>query len=234
MIRANVIVFPGSNCDRDVKVAFERATGARVTMVWHGDSTLPASDCIILPGGFSYGDYLRCGAMAANAPIMREVVAKAKSGTPVLGICNGFQVLLETGLLPGALMRNASLKFICRDVSLRCDNTQTPFTNAYRNGEVIRMPIAHHDGNYFADADTLNRLDGEGRIAFRYCDDNGHVTQDANPNGSQNNIAGITSSDGRIVGMMPHPERLYEPALGGTGGRRIFESFASHMAEMMG
>ncbi|MEO1282568.1 MAG: phosphoribosylformylglycinamidine synthase subunit PurQ [Pseudomonadota bacterium] len=234
MNRVSIIVFPGSNCDRDVKVAFERVTGANVQMVWHGDSTVPASEIIVLPGGFSYGDYLRCGAMAAHSPIMRDVVAKAKSGTPVLGICNGFQMLLETGLLPGALMRNASLKFICRDVHLTCENTKTPFTSTYRSGETIRIPVAHHDGNYFADEDTLNRLENDGRVVFRYSDVSGNVTPAANPNGSQHNIASICSSDSRILGMMPHPERLYEPALGGTDGRRIFESAALFMAEAMG
>ncbi len=224
MIRASIIVFPGSNCDRDVKVATEKVTGSKASMVWHGDSEVPASDLIILPGGFSYGDYLRCGAMAANSPIMRDVVAKAKAGTPLLGICNGFQVLLETGLLPGALMRNASLLFICRDVYLRCDNNKTFFTNCYREKEVSRIPVAHHDGNYFADEETLDRLEGENRVAFRYCDRDGETTADANPNGSQRNIAGITNETGRILGMMPHPERLFETALGGTDGRRIFES----------
>lgn len=229
--RISVIVFPGSNCDRDVKVAFERVTGFPVRMVWHGDSVVPTSDAIVLPGGFSYGDYLRCGAMAAHSPIMRDVVAKARSGTPVIGICNGFQMLLETGLLPGALMRNASLKFICRDVHLTCERTDTPFTNAYRRGETIRVPVAHHDGNYFADPATLDRLDGENRVVFRYCDHSGTVTDAANPNGSQRNIAAISSADGRIVGMMPHPERLYEAPLGGTDGRRIFESFALTAAQ---
>ncbi|MEL7049803.1 MAG: phosphoribosylformylglycinamidine synthase subunit PurQ [Pseudomonadota bacterium] len=230
MIRISVIVFPGSNCDRDVQVAFERVTGATVTMVWHGESAVPTSDMIVLPGGFSYGDYLRCGAMAAHSPIMRDVVAKAKSGTPVLGICNGFQMLLETGLLPGALMRNASLKFICRDVHLKCLNTETPFTSAFRKGETIRIPVAHHDGNYFADDLTLDQLENDGRIVLQYSDHTGAITDAANPNGSQRNIAGICSKNGRIVGMMPHPERLYETALGGTDGRRVFESAALFMA----
>lgn len=223
MIRASVIVFPGSNCDRDVKVAAE-AVGAKVTMVWHGDSELPPSDILILPGGFSYGDYLRCGAMAVHSAIMRDVIAKVKAGTPILGICNGFQVLLETGLLPGALMRNASLLFVCKDVFVRCDNTKTFFTNCYREKEVARIPIAHHDGNYFADEDTLDRLEGENLVAFRYCDEDGQATPAANPNGSQRNIAGITDPTGRILGLMPHPERLFEKPLGGTDGRRIFES----------
>ncbi len=223
MIRASVIVFPGSNCDRDVKVATE-AVGAKVNMVWHGESEVPASDFLVLPGGFSYGDYLRCGAMAVHSPIMRDVIAKAKAGMPVIGICNGFQILLETGLLPGALMRNASLLFICRDVHVRCENHETFFTSCYRDEEVVRIPIAHHDGNYFADADTLDRLEGENLVAFRYCDADGEVSAAANPNGSQRNIAGITDPTGRILGLMPHPERLFETALGGTDGRRVFES----------
>ena len=223
MIRASVIVFPGSNCDRDVKVATE-AVGAKVNMVWHGESEVPASDFLVLPGGFSYGDYLRCGAMAVHSPIMRDVIAKAKAGMPVIGICNGFQILLETGLLPGALMRNASLLFICRDVHVRCENHETFFTSCYRDEEVVRIPIAHHDGNYFADADTLDRLEGENLVAFRYCDADGDVSAAANPNGSQRNIAGITDPTGRILGLMPHPERLFETALGGTDGRRVFES----------
>ncbi len=233
MIRASVIVFPGSNCDRDVKVALESVTGFPVKMVWHGESEVPASDVIVLPGGFSYGDYLRCGAMAAHSPIMRDVVAKARAGTPVLGICNGFQVLLETGLLPGALMRNASLKFLCRDVWLKCENADTSFTNCYRKGQVVRLPIAHHDGNYFTDDDMLDRLEGEGRVVLRYCKEDGEVTPESNPNGSQRNIAGICDDTGRIVGMMPHPERLFEPALGGTDGRRIFEAVVVNMAEAM-
>lgn len=224
MLRASVIVFPGSNCDRDVKTALERITGFPVQMVWHGEAAVPASDIIVLPGGFSYGDYLRCGAMAAHSPIMRDVVAKAKAGTPVLGICNGFQILCESGLLPGVLMRNASLRFICRDVHLKVENEKTFFTNCYRKGEVVRVPIAHAEGNYFADTDTLDRLEGEGRVVFRYSDAEGNVSAETNPNGAQRNIAGITDSTGRILGMMPHPERLYEQMLGGTDGRRIFES----------
>jgi phosphoribosylformylglycinamidine synthase len=233
MLRATVIVFPGSNCDRDVKVALEAVTGFPVKMVWHGDASVPGSDLIVLPGGFSYGDYLRCGAMAAHSPIMRDVIAKAKAGTPVLGICNGFQMLCETGLLPGILMRNASLKFVCRDVTLKCENNSTVFTNCYRRGEVMRLPVAHGDGNYFADAETLARLEGEGRVVFRYCDADGNATPDSNPNGAQNNIAGIVDETGRILGMMPHPERLFERALGGTDGRRIFESVLVGVAELM-
>ncbi len=224
MIRASVIVFPGSNCDRDVKVAIERITGFQPRMVWHGEASVPSSDFIVLPGGFSYGDYLRCGAMAAHSPIMRDVIAKARSGTPVLGICNGFQVLCEAGLLPGVLMRNRSLKFICRDVHLKVERDATFFTRCYRNGEVIKVPIAHAEGNYFADTETLDRLEGDGRVAFRYSDADGNVSPETSPNGAQRNIAGITDETGRILGLMPHPERLYETILGGTDGRRIFES----------
>jgi phosphoribosylformylglycinamidine synthase subunit PurQ / glutaminase len=223
-MRSAVVVFPGSNCDRDVAVALEKVTGGPVAMVWHGDATVPAADLIVLPGGFAYGDYLRCGAMAAHSPVMRDVVARAKAGTPVLGICNGFQVLTESGLLPGVLMRNASLKFVCRDVHLKVEQPETLFTRHYRKGEVIRIPIAHGDGNYFADPETLDRLEGEGRVVFRYVDEDGNTTAEANPNGAQRNIAGICDPTRRILGMMPHPERLFEPLLGGSDGRRVFES----------
>ena len=224
MMRASVIVFPGSNCDRDVAVSLEQALGKAPEMVWHGNSDVPGSDLIVLPGGFSYGDYLRCGAMAAHSPIMRDVTKKARDGVPVLGICNGFQMLIETGLLPGALMRNNSLHFICRDVSLRVERNDTLFTNQYEMRQVITVPIAHHDGNYFADAETLARIEGENRVAFRYCDGDGHVVDAANPNGSLNNIAGLYNETGRILGLMPHPERLADPALGGTDGKAMFSS----------
>ncbi|MDX2203849.1 MAG: phosphoribosylformylglycinamidine synthase subunit PurQ [Hyphomicrobiaceae bacterium] len=229
-MQASVIVFPGSNCDRDVKVALEAVIGRPVRMVWHGEAEMPASDLIVLPGGFSYGDYLRCGAMAAHSPIMRDVVAKAKAGTPVIGICNGFQILTESGLLPGVLMRNASLKFVCKDVLLKVEQTDTMFTRAYGKGEVIRVPIGHAEGNYFADADTLARLEGEGRVVFRYVDAAGKATAEANPNGAQNNIAGICDGNRRVLGMMPHPERLFEPLQGGTDGRRLFESLIERIA----
>jgi phosphoribosylformylglycinamidine synthase I len=224
-MKAAVVVFPGSNCDRDIKVALEAVAGQPVSMVWHADAAVPgACDLIVLPGGFAYGDYLRCGAMAAHSPIMRDVVARARAGTPVLGICNGFQVLTETGLLPGVLMRNASLKFVCRDVNLKVERADTLFTSHYRQGELIRIPVAHGDGNYFADAATLDELEGEGRVVFRYVDAAGNPTPDANPNGAQRNIAGICDPSRRILGMMPHPERLFEPMLGGSDGRRMFES----------
>ncbi len=215
-MHATVIVFPGSNCDRDVAVCLQ-AAGAQVDMVWQGDTHLPACDLIVLPGGFSYGDYLRCGSMAANSPIMREVVARAGTGTAVLGICNGFQVLTECGLLPGILMRNRELNFVCRNTRLNVSRTDTPFTHLYAEAEEISIPVAHNEGNYFADDETLKRLRGENRIAFTYAEGD-------NPNGACLDIAGITDATGRVLGMMPHPERRAEIPLGGEDGRRIFDS----------
>lgn len=208
-----VIVFPASNCDRDVAVALEQATGAKPQMVWHGNADLPDTDLIVLPGGFSYGDYLRCGAMASKSPIMRAVIDKANAGTPVLGICNGFQILCETGLLPGALLRNANLTFVCRTVTLRVENNQSIFTRGFEAGQFVNFPVAHHDGNYFADAETLDRLEGDGRVALRYVD---------NPNGSARNIAGILNDAGNVFGLMPHPERVISPLLGGLDGAAFF------------
>jgi phosphoribosylformylglycinamidine synthase len=214
--RAAVVTFPGSNCDRDLAVALEKVSGTPAIRVWHGDAELPEKlDFIGLPGGFSYGDYLRCGAMAARSPIVRAVVEAANKGVPVLGVCNGFQVLTESGLLPGALMRNAQLKFVCRTVPLKVENSQSLFTGGYEQGETIMLPVAHHDGNYFADEATLDRLEGEGRVAFRYGDD---------CNGSQRAIAGVLNAQGNVLGMMPHPERAIEPELGGSDGRVLFES----------
>jgi phosphoribosylformylglycinamidine synthase len=229
-MKAAVIVFPGANCDRDVKVALEKVTGGSVSMVWHADAVVPAADLIVLPGGFAYGDYLRTGAMAAHSPIMRDVAAKAKAGTPVLGICNGFQVLCEAGLLPGVLMRNASLKFVCRDVLLKVERTDTLFTRRFEQDAVVRIPIAHGDGNYFADEATLDALESEGRVVFRYVDAAGNATAEANPNGAQRNIAGICDAGRRVLGMMPHPERLFEPMLGGSDGRKVFESILESIA----
>jgi phosphoribosylformylglycinamidine synthase I len=223
-MKTSVIVFPGTNRERDVADVLAAVTGSPAQIVWHGDSEVPQSDLIVLPGGFSFGDYLRCGAMAAHSPIMRDVVAKAKAGVPVLGICNGFQILCETGLLPGILQRNASLKFICKDVWLKVENTQTQYTRRYNQGEVARMICAHGDGNYFADPATLDRLEGDGRVVFRYCDPKGNVTAEANANGAQRNIAGIADPTGRILGMMPHPENAAEPMLGSVDGRKLFES----------
>ncbi|MCW9001649.1 MAG: phosphoribosylformylglycinamidine synthase subunit PurQ [Rhodospirillales bacterium] len=222
-MKAAVIVFPGSNCDRDMKVALERSMGEPPLMVWHRDADFPKVDLIALPGGFSYGDYLRCGAMSANSPVMREVARRANAGVHVLGVCNGFQILTETGLLPGVLMRNAGIKFICRDVSLRVETADTPFTRKYDKGQVITVPVAHHDGNYFADDETIGRLEGEGRVAFRYCDATGKVDAGANINGSLNNIAGIMNEKGNVLGMMPHPERLIDPLQGGTDGKPMFD-----------
>jgi phosphoribosylformylglycinamidine synthase I len=225
-MKTTVIVFPGSNCDRDVAVALEAATGTPPRMVWHGESALPASDLIVLPGGFSYGDYLRSGAMAAHSPIMRDVKARAEAGAPVLGICNGFQMLTEAGLLPGVLMRNASLCFICRDVTLRIERAEAPFLQDYEPGRIVTWPIAHKDGNYFADDETLERIEGEGRVALRYVDEDGATTDAANPNGSRNNIAGLVNPRGNVLGMMPHPERLADSALGGTDGAALFAAIA--------
>ena len=229
-MKSAVIVFPGSNCDRDVQVALRQASGAEPLMVWHRDTNFPAVDLIVVPGGFSYGDYLRCGAMAAHSPIMREVVARARGGVPVLGICNGFQILCEAGLLPGVLMRNAALKFVCRDVYLRVETTDTPFTVGYAQDQVIRVPIAHAEGNYFADPATLDRMEDRGLVAFRYCDATGAATPAANPNGAAHNIAGILNETRNVLGMMPHPERLADPMLGGTDGRAMFDSLTRALA----
>ena len=220
--RAAVVTFPGSNCDRDLAVALEQVSGVAPHRVWHGDADLPEGlDFIALPGGFSYGDYLRSGAMAARSPIMRAVVRAAERGVPVLGVCNGFQVLTESGLLPGALMRNAGQTFVCRTVPLRVETSQSLFTAGYEAGQTIRVPVAHHDGNYFADEATLDRLEGEGRVAFRY----------AEPvNGSRRDIAGVLNEAGNVLGMMPHPERAIEPELGGSDGRALFESAIQALA----
>ena len=225
-MKSAVIVFPGSNCDRDIQVALRDATGVEPVMVWHKDTDFPAVDLIAVPGGFSYGDYLRSGAMAARSPVMNEVVARAGAGVHVIGICNGFQVLTEAGLLPGALMRNAGLKFVCRDVHLKVETTDTPFAQAYEKNAVIRIPIAHHDGNYFADEKTLDELEGEGRVAFRYCDAAGGLSDDANPNGSQRHIAGIYNKKKNVLGLMPHPERLIDAALGGADGQPMLAGLA--------
>jgi len=220
-MKSAVIVFPGSNCDRDLAVALKEVSGEAPAMVWHREAELPDRlDLIAVPGGFSYGDYLRSGAMAANSPVMRAVKAAAERGVAVLGICNGFQILTEAGLLPGALMRNAGIAFVCRDVALSVENSQSAFTSAYEAGEAVTFPVAHHDGNYTADDATLDRLEGDGRIAFRYA---GEV------NGSARGIAGILGTAGNVLGMMPHPERMIEPAHGGTDGRRLFEGLVGSL-----
>ena len=218
-----VIVFPGSNCDRDVARALEQAAGKPPLMIWHKDADFAKVDLIVLPGGFAYGDYLRCGAMAAHSPAMRETVKRAEAGVPVLGICNGFQILTETGLLPGALMRNRSLKFVCRDVWLRVENSQSLFTAGYEAGQRIRVPIAHHDGCYVIDETGRKRLEDEDAIAFRYCEPDGSVTPESNPNGSLSNIAGVFNAAKSVLGLMPHPERLADPLLGGTDGKAFFD-----------
>ena len=221
-MRAAVIQFPGSNCDRDMAVAIREVTGAETSLVWHRETELPANlDLIAVPRGFSYGDYLRSGAMAARSPVMQAVVASAGRGVPVLGVCNGFQILTEAGLLPGALMRNAGIRFVCREVKLTVENSQSIFTSRYQAGEEIVIPVAHHDGNYFADAATLDRLEGEGRVAFRYAEE---------VNGSARNIAGILNGAGNVLGMMPHPERMIEAVQGGSDGRRLFEGLIREIA----
>ncbi|MGF1628470.1 MAG: phosphoribosylformylglycinamidine synthase subunit PurQ [Kiloniellaceae bacterium] len=234
-MKAAVIVFPGSNCDRDVQVALKRAMGdqsmgSEPLMVWHKDSDFAKVDLIVLPGGFSYGDYLRCGAMAAQSPVMKEVVARARKGVAVLGICNGFQVLTETGLVPGVLMRNANLRFVCRDVRVKVETSQSLFTAKYEQGQAIRVPVAHHDGNYFADEATLSAMEDRGQIALRYCDAEGEITEEANPNGSLRNIAGVYNETKTVLGLMPHPERLADPRLGGTDGRALFDGLVEALS----
>ncbi len=232
-MKCGVIVFPGSNCDRDAESAIASllrgdwgvSVRGTVQRLWHGDASIPADiDLVIVPGGFSYGDYLRSGAMAAHSPILRAIKEHADKGKLVLGICNGFQILTEAGLLPGTLLRNQGLSFICRTVHLQVENASLPFTRHYQQGQVIAVPIAHHDGNYFADGETIKALENKGQIVFRYCDAGGDVTAQANPNGSLHNIAGITSAKGNVLGMMPHPERVCDPLTGGIDGRAVFTS----------
>jgi phosphoribosylformylglycinamidine synthase I len=227
-MKAAVIVFPGSNRERDMARALRQATGREPDLLWHSDRELPAgTDLVVLPGGFSYGDYLRCGAIAGRAAIMAAVRAHAARGGLVLGVCNGFQILCESGLLPGVLMRNANLRFVCRLQHLRVERADTPFTKNYRQGQVIEVAIAHGEGNYEADDATIERLEGEGLVAFRYCDARGVVGGEANPNGSRNDIAGIYSERRNVLGLMPHPENLIDPLVGGVDGRGLFESLAA-------
>ena len=226
-MKAAVILFPGSNRERDMVMALEASLGTPPLEIWHGDTELPEVDLIVVPGGFSYGDYLRSGAMAAHSPIIREVKDRAEKGVHVLGVCNGFQILTETGLLPGALMRNAGLKFICKDVHLKVERNDTPFAEGYNVGDVMRVPVAHHDGNYFADDETLKELEDNNRVGFRYCSADGAVDDESNVNGSRNNIAGIYNKRGTILGMMPHPEDAVERLLGGLGGKPMFDGLVT-------
>ena len=214
-MEAAVVVFPGSNCDRDAAIALERATGKKPKMIWHADTELPKLDLIVLPGGFSYGDYLRTGAMAAHSPVMREVIAQAKKGVHVMGICNGFQILCETQLLPGVLLRNKSLKFICKTVGLKVENNDNNFARLYQKGQELRIPIAHGEGNFFAEPETLKKIEDNGQVVFRYLQ---------SPNGAAHDIAGIVNEKGNVLGMMPHPERVSEDLHGCTDGAAVFES----------
>lgn len=228
-----VVVFPGSNCDQDCYDALKIHFNAPVRMVWHKEESVGDADCIILPGGFSYGDYLRTGAVARFSPVMRAVAREAERGKLVLGICNGFQILLEAGLLPGAMLRNDSLKFVCKYVNLRVENAATPFTQSCKKREVLRIPVAHGEGNYYADPATLKKLNANNQVVFRYCDDKGKVTAAANPNGSRENIAGICNEAGNVLGLMPHPERACDELLGSADGRKIFQSILKSGVETL-
>jgi phosphoribosylformylglycinamidine synthase I len=228
-VKFGIVVFPGSNCDHDAYHVCKHVMGQDAVFLWHKEADLKDVDVVILPGGFSYGDYLRCGAIARFSPIMKEVVRFAREGGTVLGICNGFQILVEAGLLPGVLLKNASLRFVCKFVHLRVENADTRFTNQTLRGEVLHIPIAHGDGNYFTDPDTLARLESNNQIIFRYCTRDGAVTDEANPNGSLGNIAGIINEHGNVLGMMPHPERAADPLLRHTDGQKIFKSLITHL-----
>ena len=230
-LRFGIVVFPGSNCDHDSHYVAETILGQEARLIWHKESSLGDVDLVILPGGFSYGDYLRCGALARFSPIMKDVVRFANNGGTVFGICNGFQILVEAGLLPGVLLRNQSLKFVCRYIHLRVENADTLFTSRCSKGDVLEIPIAHGDGNYFADDDTLKRLEDRNQIVFRYCEPSGRITDDANPNGSLGNIAGIINEAGNVMGMMPHPERASDPALHHTDGRKLFDSIVESLVQ---
>ncbi len=229
-MKAAIVVFPGSNREQDARLALREISGYDPAMVWHRDGELPDCDLILVPGGFSYGDYLRCGAIAAHSPAMREVKARAKAGVPVLGICNGFQILTEAGLLPGVLLRNAGLAFVCRETRLRVETSQSIFTAGYSEGQRLRVPVAHHDGNYYADEATLDLLEERGQIAFRYCDADGAVTPSANPNGSARNIAGIFNETKTVLGLMPHPENAIDALLGSTDGRGLFTGLVTALS----
>jgi len=229
-VKFGIVTFPGSNCDYDAFQAVTEILGEEATYLWHKDHDLQGSDVIILPGGFSYGDYLRAGAIARFSPIMQDVIAHAKAGGPVLAICNGFQIACEAGLLPGALMRNSHLQFVSAEVRIRVENDDTMFTNLYDRGDILRMPVAHGDGRYVASTDVLDQLEAEGRVVFKYVDAGGAVSADANPNGSERNIAGIISEAGNVLGLMPHPERACSPLLGSTDGVRLLESILARVA----
>jgi phosphoribosylformylglycinamidine synthase subunit PurQ / glutaminase len=228
-VRFGIVVFPGSNCDHDAYHVCRKVLGQDAVFLWHKDPDLKNVDVVVLPGGFSYGDYLRCGAIARFSPVMKEVTRFAEGGGPVLGICNGFQILVEAGLLPGVLLRNASLRFVCKNVQIRCENAFTPFTSACASGEVLTIPVAHGEGNYFADEETIARLEANGQVAFRYCAPTGEITAESNPNGSLGNIAGIVNERGNVLGMMPHPERAADPLLGFTDGQKVFASIMEHV-----
>jgi phosphoribosylformylglycinamidine synthase len=229
-VKFGIVVFPGSNCDQDCHHVATDLLGCEADYIWHHDRDLKGADVVILPGGFAYGDYLRAGALARFSPVMESVAAFAKEGGPVLGICNGFQVLLEAGLLPGAMQINRGLRYVCRDIHMKVENDATPFTSLYPNGSVVTMPVGHMEGNYTAPPDVLDALEKEGRVVFRYCDLQGNVTDAANPNGAARNIAGIVNREGNVVGLMPHPDRCAEPLVGNSAGRKMFESAVAALA----
>jgi phosphoribosylformylglycinamidine synthase len=230
IVKSAIVVFPGTNREQDAATALEAASGEKPIMVWHRDTEIPAVDLIVVPGGFSYGDYLRAGAMAAHSPILKTVVERARKGTPVLGICNGFQILAETGLLPGVLMRNAGLKFVCRKVNLKVETAQSLFTAGYEAGQVISIPVAHNDGNYFADEATLDHLEDNGQVAFRYVAPSGACEPQSNPNGSARSIAGVFNETKTVLGLMPHPENAIDPLHGGTDGRPFFSGLVEALS----
>jgi len=229
-MKAAIVVFPGSNRERDAEAALTQAMGRKPIMVWHRDTELPDVDLVLVPGGFSYGDYLRCGAIAAHSPVMREVKARADKGVAVIGVCNGFQIITEAGLLPGVLQRNASLKFVCKNVGLKVETSQSLFTSQYEQGQVLSIPVAHAEGNYFADERTLDELEANGQVAFRYCSPEGDVDDEHNPNGSARNIAGIFNRTKNVLGMMPHPENAIEPLQGSTDGKPLFQSMVEALS----
>ena len=228
-MKASIIVFPGSNCDRDIAVSIKKLTNLEPIMVWHKETSMPDSDLIIIPGGFTFGDYLRCGSIAANSPIMKDVIKKATDGLPTLGICNGFQILTESGLLPGTLIKNNCLSFLCKTVSIRVENDQTCFSKKYKQNEIINIPIAHNEGNFFANEDTLKKIKDSNQIVFKYCNQNGEVNNETNPNGSIENIAGITNKQGNVLGMMPHPERATCEITKLSDGEKFFKSISEFL-----